>query len=52
MTATEGMTDDDDRHSQYQRAVADTAATPIARCVEAVLTEAQIMAGLAQPKRP
>ncbi len=36
MTATEGMADDYDDHSQYQRAVADTAATLIAQCVDAV----------------
>ena len=36
MTATQGMTDDYDAHSQYQRAVSDTGATRIAACVEAV----------------
>lgn len=42
MTATEGMADDYDHHSQYQRAVADSAATLIAQCVDAVpLTDGQ-----------
>ncbi len=36
MTATEGMADDYDHHSQYQRAVADTAATLIAQSVDAL----------------
>jgi hypothetical protein len=36
MTTTDGMTDDYDAHSQYQRAVADTAASLIAQSVDAV----------------
>jgi hypothetical protein len=36
MTATQGMAGDYDEHSQYQRAVADTGAAHITRCVDAV----------------
>ena len=34
--ATQGMADDSDAHSQYQRAVADTGTTRIVACVDAV----------------
>jgi hypothetical protein len=40
MTATEGMTDDYDAHSQYQSAVVDSGASRIRECVAAVAVDA------------